>query len=267
MVVAACTDSSFSGADRKIDGERAGQTVGGKSLPGGADGSDRDGIGSSRDDSEDNESDSNRKNKNDDDGDGKDTYEADDLDSDDSDDSKNSDISDTSDSDKKPEGLIDDGGGSRSAKPDYQACAGLPSKGKRGYGQCADDQVVVVINDGKAQEMTCCAVGRNVLLTEGKHTVRQGTCAANEVATGMQSAAGPQVFCSKINTKFLSLGNPVTAIYVKSSSRGVSQELINLAEIYNVRDTCVCPDKHVLIGGHTTSDNRCADQCVEIKEK
>ena len=71
--------------------------------------------------------------------------------------------------------------------PDYNRCASLPDAGKRGYGTCEDDRVVVVVNDGETAEMTCCdLVGENVLSQreEDRHVVRTGFCNADEVAHG-----------------------------------------------------------------------------------
>jgi len=155
------------------------------------------------------------------------------------------------------------------APPNYVSCAALPDKGKRGYGSCADGQVVVIVNDGKAEEMSCCPVGGKKVLSEvanEKHQERNGQCQAGEVATGMKSATGPVVLCTKVNAA-LKLSAPVKATYVSLLTQGLSPALREIANSYNLADTCACPDTHVMIGGHVLTDNACADQCVRIEKR
>lgn len=152
------------------------------------------------------------------------------------------------------------------AAPNYTTCAALPAAGKRGYGQCDADKVVVIVNDGTAQEMTCCPVGANVLSTAAaeRHVLRTGTCQADEVATGMQDPNTPGVYCTKINARYLKLSAPITSRYVNGNVPGV---LGQIASSYNVSDTCICDEGTVVIGGHTPRDNRCEEKCVRIEKR
>ncbi len=152
------------------------------------------------------------------------------------------------------------------APVNYDTCKALPSAGKRGYGNCQANEVVVIVNDGNAQEMTCCPLlGKNIFSKEASElfVARQGLCQANEVLTGMTNTSGG-IICSKINTKYLELTTPVPSQYVVGSAPGVMGEI---AKSYNVSDTCICPEKTVAIGGHKGSDNQCGEQCVTIKKK
>ncbi|MFO0679501.1 MAG: hypothetical protein U0169_23445 [Polyangiaceae bacterium] len=157
-------------------------------------------------------------------------------------------------------------GGLQIASPNYTSCAALPNAGKRGYGTCPANQVVVIVNDGKAQEMTCCPVSANVLsaVPAEQNVVRTGLCQADEVATGMQDPSAPRVFCTKINATFLKLSSPVPSKYVNGNAPGA---LGAIARSYNVSDTCICEEGLVVIGGHTASDNKCTEQCVRIEKK
>jgi hypothetical protein len=166
----------------------------------------------------------------------------------------------------EPIGLVTSGG-SLIATPDYTTCAALPQAGKRGYGKCDAQQVVVIVNDGKAQEMTCCPVqAQNILSTkpDEQHVQRVGLCLGEEVATGMVEPHAPGVYCTKINTQYMRLSAPVVATYVNNDVPGV---LGQIAATYNVSDTCICPEGFVVIGGHTAQDNTCADQCVRIERR
>ncbi|MCA9665663.1 MAG: hypothetical protein KC503_08745 [Myxococcales bacterium] len=161
---------------------------------------------------------------------------------------------------QKPQGL----GPGGFALPNYTACAALPAAGKRGYGTCPAGNVVVIINDGKAAEMTCCPLGgTNVLSTNPAeiNVMRIGFCNADEIGTGMLSVAGPMIYCTKFNTKYLQRTAPVTAVYTKGNAPGI---LGVIAKSYNVNDTCICPEGSMIIGGHTPSDNKCLDQCVKL---
>lgn len=178
-----------------------------------------------------------------------------------------SDVVNASESQKPGEGTLDEEIGQSQLTPDYTSCAARPNS-KQGYpAKCADGHVMVVINDGRAQEMTCCPVKEARIFsktTSELYIERAGRCAADEVGVGMISATASTIYCSKINTNLVELGPTQTARYAKSGSGGLSAELQSLASIYNVGDTCVCPDRMILVGGHTASDNVCQDQCVEI---
>lgn len=101
--------------------------------------------------------------------------------------------------------------------------------------------VVVIVNDGKAQEMTCCPVGQNVLssVAAEHHVVRTGLCLADEVATGMKDPATPTVLCTKINSAYLKLSAATQAKYVTGKLPGVIGQI---AASYNVNDTCLCEE-------------------------
>ena len=164
-----------------------------------------------------------------------------------------------------PPDLETDTGGLKFSGPDYSQCAKLPSGGyTKGGGQCDANQVIVIINDGKSAGKTCCPIGKNVLSTvpAEMNQVRQGTCLADEVSTGISTMTAP--FCTKINTQFLKLQSVGVATYGVKSSAGA---LGPLAKIYHKEDCCACPEGSVTIGGHTLSDNQCADQCVKIIQK
>jgi len=162
--------------------------------------------------------------------------------------------------------LIVDDGGNISPLPDYTNCLQLPRNGKRNYGQCADNEVVVIVNDGQAKEMTCCPLSSPIILSQKadeKHVVRSGRCQSNEVLTGMLSAQGSG-YCTKINTALLTLSAPVPSVYATGTFPGILGEI---ARSYNVSDTCICPEGTVAIGGHTPQDNTCTEQCVRIQKK
>ncbi len=169
--------------------------------------------------------------------------------------------------DQAPTDLAAYSDGSVVVKVNYETCASLPASGKRGYGKCNDGEVVVIVNDGKAQEMTCCPVtGKNILtkIDAEKFVERTGTCQANEVLTGMKEPQTPTIFCSKINDKFLTLSTPTPSLYVNGNASGIMGQI---AASYNVSDTCICPEGLVAVGGHTAKDNKCAEQCVTIEKK
>lgn len=173
----------------------------------------------------------------------------------------------STDGSAKPEGLVAIEGGEKTVRADYSACAALPSAGKRAYGKCDDNSVVVIVNDGKAQEMTCCPLaGKNILSVKSgdQYIQRTGSCQADEVLTGMVDPEAPSGYCSKINNKYLKLSPPVPSQYVTGS---VSGQMGLIAKSYNVSDTCICPEGTVAIGGHTAQDNKCSEQCVKIEAK
>lgn len=165
-----------------------------------------------------------------------------------------------------PTGMTNNGG-KPTAPPDYQTCAGLPTVGKKRYpAKCDANQVMAVINDGKAQEMTCCPlVGKDILSADPaeQYLKRTGRCGADEVGVGMEAAANSVIYCSKINYRYLKLTTPIKSIYVTAGS-ALNPTMKAIAASYNIRDTCICPEKSILIGGHTTKDNVCTDICVEI---
>lgn len=166
-----------------------------------------------------------------------------------------------------PTGLISTGN-VRFAPPDYATCANLPEQGKRKYGACGDGEALVVVNDGEGQEMTCCPLtGANLFSAsaEERHQKRTPTCGPGEIATGMESTAGPVILCSKIDTRFLKLGTPQPSIYVSLLTQGLSDAVRSIVASYHLADMCLCPEGTVMIGGHTPSDNSCSDQCVRIE--
>ena len=159
----------------------------------------------------------------------------------------------------------DDGSLITDLNADYNSCLQLPKSGKRGYGLCGDNEVVVIVNDGAAREMTCCPLASQSILSaiqNEKHVARPGICQADEVLTGMQQNYGS--YCTKINTSLVKLSAPINSTFVTKSFGGL---LGQIAESYNVKDTCVCAEGYVAIGGHTTQDNRCTEQCVKIEKK
>lgn len=168
-----------------------------------------------------------------------------------------------------PSGLSDNGG-KGTAPPNYQTCAALPTFGKMRYpAKCEANHVIAVINDGNFQEMTCCPlVGKDILSTNTseQYLRRIGRCQSDEVGVGMEAAAGSIIYCTKINSQFLKLTAPVQAIYAKKSS-ALSPIMAEIAGSYNIKDTCICPERSILIGGHSTEDNVCTDLCVEIVAK
>ncbi|MEI6832685.1 MAG: hypothetical protein WCL28_01730 [bacterium] len=159
----------------------------------------------------------------------------------------------------------DDGGLIKDLNADYKSCLQLAKSGKRGYGQCGSNEVVVIVNDGGAKEMTCCPLASQSILSikeNEKHIARPGICQADEVLTGMQQNYGS--YCTKINTSLVKLSAPINSTFVTRSFGGL---LGQIAESYNIKDTCVCTEGYVAIGGHTTQDNRCTEQCVKIEKK
>jgi hypothetical protein len=168
-----------------------------------------------------------------------------------------------------PSGLSENNG-VMSASPDLGKCASIAGQGKVNYGQqprCNDGSVLVVVNDGTAKEQTCCPLpGGNIFSKDSAelYVQRSGRCGPDEVGVGMIDPESSSLYCSKINTQYLSLSAPQAAIYAARSSAGISDALRVLAGSYNNRDTCVCPDGFILIGGHSPQDNICTDQCVQI---
>lgn len=165
-----------------------------------------------------------------------------------------------------PNELIIDDAGIISPLPDYTSCLQLPKSGKRGYGQCGANEVVVIVNDGGAREMTCCPLASPIILSQKadeRYITRSGRCQSNEVLTGMVSEQGTG-YCTKINTSLVKLTTPVPSIYVTGQFPGVMGEI---ARSYNISDTCICPEGTVAIGGHTPQDNTCNEQCVKIEKK
>lgn len=162
----------------------------------------------------------------------------------------------------KPDDVVTDFG-SAVLTPDYTLCAALPTKGYAALGACEKDQVLVIINDGKAAGRSCCPVGKNILsaVPAEVNQARQGVCLADEVATGLSAMTAPM--CTKINPALtLQAGPPAT--YGKKNTAG---KLGPIAATYHNSDCCACPEGSVMIGGHSTSDNSCSDQCVTIIKK
>jgi len=149
---------------------------------------------------------------------------------------------------------------------DYEVCGALPASGKRGVGQCNSDEVVVIVNDGTHQEMTCCPISANVISQDvsEQNLRRQGKCGPDEVATGVESLATSTLFCSKVDTRFFKTEVRGSSIYAKNTSVG---HLGTLARAYNQGDCCVCPEGTIVTGNHSPGDNRCTDECVAIVVK
>jgi hypothetical protein len=154
---------------------------------------------------------------------------------------------------------------------DYKTCATLPAGGKSGYRQCPLNSAVVIVNDGKKAELSCCPVADpsffSTIPTE-QNIVRNGMCGSSsgvfdEVLTGMIDTS-PRLFCTKIDTTRFLLSSPVPAIYSVGTMAG---DLGPIAASYNNGDTCVCPAGTLAIGGHTKSDNTCGEQCVQVVKK
>jgi hypothetical protein len=153
------------------------------------------------------------------------------------------------------------------ALPQYQACANLPQAGKLNYpARCAPNHVMTIINDGKGQEMTCCPLQSNDVLSNApgdQWIERRGTCGPDEIGVGMIDADDSEIYCSKINISKYRLGPPVTALYL-TTGLNLGPELNAIASSYNHSDCCICPYPRVMLGGHSPSNNRCEDLCVEI---
>ena len=148
----------------------------------------------------------------------------------------------------------------------YNTCATRPENGRRSTGKCNANEVIVIVNDGTAGEMTCCPVGTDVLsAVEAEQNIRkQGKCGPDEVATGVEDLRNSVVLCTKVNTQFLKTEPRASAVYAKSGTPGI---LGTLAQAYNIGDCCVCGEGSVFIGNHTSSDNTCSDECVAIVKK
>ncbi len=150
---------------------------------------------------------------------------------------------------------------------DYAQCAGFSGLGQQHGGRCADDRVVVIINDGKAGGITCCPIGKNVLSTIAteRHVLRSGSCLTDEVSTGFENIANSQVYCTKVN--------PLLAVETAGTSRYMSRgstsdaSLNALVRSYNQGDCCACNPGTIIAGNHSSSDNKCTDRCVRIKTK
>ena len=133
-----------------------------------------------------------------------------------------------------------------------------------GLQKCADSEVMIFVNDGKASGRTCTNIGKNVLsvIPSELHQSRKGLCLANEVATGMASAL--DTYCSKINTKYLKIESTSVAQYKKKDTPGV---LGTIAAKYHMSDFCACPEGSIFLGGHSPTDNQCEDECGKIIPK
>ncbi|MCX6117778.1 MAG: hypothetical protein NT027_09565 [Proteobacteria bacterium] len=164
-----------------------------------------------------------------------------------------------------PEVLANGGGDTKSV--DYNACKSLPAAGKRGYGKCDANSVVVIVNDGKKAEMTCCPVSPQANLFSSTASElfvqRSGFCQADELLTGMIGTSA-QLYCSKINTQTYKLSAPIASKYVNGSVAGAMGAI---AASYHNSDTCICEEGYIAIGGHTPSDNTCAEKCVKVLQK
>ena len=164
-----------------------------------------------------------------------------------------------------PSDLVEEGGNSM-LKLGYEECRLSANSGKVGYpGKCAADSVMVAINDGKTQEMTCCPLtSKNVLSTNAADLwiERSGQCNSDEVGTGMIAASGSRIYCSKLNDK-LTVKSSETSMFVRRGT-SLGDPMDSLAEVYNLKDLCFCPKGSILIGNHSTNDNDCRDMCVHV---
>ncbi len=151
------------------------------------------------------------------------------------------------------------------ANPKYSLCTALPTGGYALSGACAVNEIMVIINDGKANGRTCCPIGDGILSKipgEVNQEKKEGLCGPDEVATGIKTMTVP--YCTKINTQSFSLEPAGGAVYGTKASAGL---LGKLAAKYNQGDSCTCPEGAVMIGGHTLANNVCSDQCVKIVPK
>ena len=151
---------------------------------------------------------------------------------------------------------------------DYKLCSASPEAGKRGYGRCHADEALVIVNDGTAQEITCCPFKSKGILSPNPaelNIARQGSCQQGEVATGLTASNGAYL-CSKVNPTLYDTGTPVKATYANDDD-DLSETLRKIAAAYNVNDTCVCPENTFMFGGKVSRDNVCEDMCVPIKRK
>lgn len=169
------------------------------------------------------------------------------------------------DASPSPEVIANGGGDTKSV--DYKACQAIAGAGKRGYGKCDANSVVVVVNDGKKAEMTCCPVSPQLKLfstTASELFVkRSGLCQSDELLSGMIDTSG-QLYCSKINTQSYKLSEPIPSKYVNGAVAGAMGAI---AAAYHNSDTCMCEEGYIAIGGHTSSDNTCAEKCVKVLQK
>ena len=162
--------------------------------------------------------------------------------------------------------------------PDYRACAALPVQGKQKYpAKCGFNHVLVIVNDGGTQEMTCCPLKNADMLSSRPGDLfqeRAGRCLADEVGVGMINSGrtlifntnNPRLYCSRINTGKFSLGPAKRSDYV-TVGNALAPELLAIAVSYNALDACVCPLKSVMLGGHKNDNNTCEDECAEILPK
>ncbi len=149
--------------------------------------------------------------------------------------------------------------------PDYGACKKLPTGGYASVGKCGTNEVMVMINDGNAGGRSCCPIGPGALSVTPSEVnqPRSGSCQSNEVSTGIQDMRTP--YCTKINTAFLRLSSPVSAIY---GTRGSAAELAALAAGYHNNDLCACPAGTIIIGGIPSPNNSCSTiRCASIEKK
>jgi hypothetical protein len=163
---------------------------------------------------------------------------------------------------------------------DYQICKSGAHGNMRYNAKCPANSVVVAINDGMGQEMTCCPVSGQNIFSNNPNDLwipRTGQCAGDEVGTGMISADNSAIYCSKLNPK-LGIKQTVSAVYVGPQAQvcnrngctssnpyaNLSPELADLASVYHLNDLCFCPAGSILIGGHTGTDNICRDRCVQV---
>lgn len=151
---------------------------------------------------------------------------------------------------------------------DYAGCARLPAGGKRPYGQCNPNEVVVIVNDGETPQMTCCPVDGGDLFDKDPaklFQLRFGTCAAGEILSGMVEPHTPTLLCSALASDLKTA--TVQSSVLAHDKMALSTEIKSIVAQYHGTDTCLCPQGTMAIGGHTDQDNSCGEKCVTLELK
>ncbi len=149
---------------------------------------------------------------------------------------------------------------------DYLSCSNSPSLGYQpGGGKCTGGNVLIAVNDGIATGMSCCPIETDILsvIPAEQNIIRSGSCAADEVATGMVDMVS-RVYCTKINRTKVKLVASSPTEFMSTSSAPTSEVFKRLVSIYHRLDCCACPEGSVAIGNHLPVNNVCADKCVKI---
>ncbi|MCX6119612.1 MAG: hypothetical protein NT027_18905 [Proteobacteria bacterium] len=145
----------------------------------------------------------------------------------------------------------------------YNQCKGVPFMGRLGrYGICPVGSAVVIVNDGKSKDMSCCPLmdPSALLIGPGTRNIpRTGLCLSDEILTGMwnPSAGG---YCSKVDVSRYKLSTPV----IVKITDPLSPELRHIGTAYRNGDACFCPEGMISIGGHVPTNGYCADRCVNL---